>query len=142
MTPALQVAEPPATYRMNAPLVVDCSLIAGWVFRETWAMSAEQQMQGCGLHAPHLLQVELASVALKKQRRGETHAAYGMARAEELSIELHRIDPVGVLELALAYQLTAYDASYLWLAAELRCPLATFDQALGAAAKKHLDSLG
>ena len=40
--------------------------------------------------------------------------------------------------LALEYELTGYDAAYLWLAAELRAPLMTFDTRLGSAARRHL----
>ena len=58
-----------------------------------------------------------------------------------MNIELHAIDPVQTLDLALRYSLSAYDASYLWLAAELKAPLATFDEKLAAAARTHLASL-
>jgi predicted nucleic acid-binding protein len=36
---------------------------------------------------------------------------------------------------AARYELSASDAAYLWLAAELQAPLATFDQKLAAAAQ-------
>ncbi len=45
-------------------------------------------------------------------------------------------------ELATRYNLSAYDAAYLWLAAKLKAPLATFDAKLGEAARAHLASLG
>ncbi len=38
-----------------------------------------------------------------------------------------------VLELALQTDLSAYDASYLWLARRLRLPLITLDQSLADA---------
>ncbi len=41
----------------------------------------------------------------------------------------------------MRYQLSAYDAAYLWLAAELKAPLATFDAKLAAAAQAHLGAL-
>ncbi|MFC7460273.1 type II toxin-antitoxin system VapC family toxin [Hydrogenophaga defluvii] len=138
----LFVAEPPPSYLERPPLVVDCSAVAGLVFREPWFEAAQGRFDGRNLHAPHLLSSEIASVALKKHRRGETHALTGLTIAAELDIELHATDPVQVVDLAKRYGLSAYDAAYLWLAAELRCPLATFDEALARAATNHLAHLG
>ena len=138
---AFYVAEPPTQYLSRLPLVLDCSALAGIVFRETWLEQAQQRIEGRSLHAPNLLQAEIANVAVKKQRRGETHAADGLAQAAAMEIDLHRIDVQAVAELALRYKLTAYDAAYLWLAAELKAPLATFDEKLAAAAKEHLATL-
>ena len=58
-----------------------------------------------------------------------------------MAIELHEIDIQAVCDLAIRYQLSAYDAAYLWLAAELKCPLATFDEKLATAAQAHLSAL-
>jgi predicted nucleic acid-binding protein len=54
---------------------------------------------------------------------------------------LHGIDPFAVLDLCVRYRLSAYDSCYLWLAAELKAPLATFDEKLATAAKTHLAGL-
>lgn len=139
--PTLYVAEPSAQYLSRLPLVLDCSALAGFVFGEAWQAQAQAQMLGRSLHAPYFLQVEIANVAVKKQRRGELHAADGLAKASELEIDLYQIDAPAVVALAMRYQLSAYDAAYLWLAAELKAPLATFDDKLGRAAKLHLASL-
>jgi predicted nucleic acid-binding protein len=139
--PTLYLAEPPAHYLSRPPLVVDCSTVAGIVFSEAWQSQARQQIDGRALHAPHLFHCEIASVAVKKHRRGEPHALRGLFEASEMAIDLHPVDPVAVAELALRYQLSAYDAAYLWLAADLKCPLATFDDKLAAAARAHLASL-
>jgi predicted nucleic acid-binding protein len=56
-------------------------------------------------------------------------------------LKLHGVDPLAVFALAERYALSAYDASYLWLAAELKAPLATFDRKLGTAAQRHLGEL-
>lgn len=141
MTPALQIAEPSAHYQIRPPIVVDCSALAGIVFREPWGEQALERLEARSLHAPYLLQIEIASVAVKKLRRGEEHAAYGLALAAEMEVDLHAIDSVAVAELAQRHQLSAYDAAYLWLAAELRCPLATFDQQLAQVARTYLGSL-
>lgn len=138
---SLHIAEPPAQYQVRPPIVVDCSALAGIVFREPWGEQAAQQLEARSLHAPWLLQVEIASVAVKKLRRGEDHAAYGLGLAAEMAIELHAVDPVAVADLAQRYELSAYDAAYLWLAADMRCPLATFDAQLAQAAQTHLGSL-
>ena len=139
--PTLHVAEPPAHYLSRPPLVVDCSTVAGVVFAEDWQEEARQSIAGRTLHAPHIFHCEMANVAVKKNRRGEPHALRGLAEASEMAIDLHPVDPVAVADLALRYQLSACDASYLWLAAELKCPLATFDVKLAAAATTHLASL-
>jgi predicted nucleic acid-binding protein len=43
--------------------------------------------------------------------------------------------------MSTQYQITAHDANYLWLAAQLKCPLLSFDEGLGKAAQVHLASL-
>lgn len=139
--PTLHVAEPPSQYRLRPPLVVDCSTLAGIVFREAWQEQARQRIEGWSLHAPHLLQAEISNVAVKKLLRGESHAADGLAEVSQLAIDLYRIEPQAVTAIAMQYQLSAYDAAYLWLAAELKAPLATFDEKLAAAARVHLAGL-
>ncbi|KQT12231.1 type II toxin-antitoxin system VapC family toxin [Ramlibacter sp. Leaf400] len=140
--PRLHVAEPPAQYLVRPPLVVDCSVIAGSVFSEPWQATADAQIAGRELHAPSLLPYEITSVAVKKLRHGLGElAADGLRHASEMSIELHRIEEAAVAALAEQYRLSAYDAAYLWLAADLRCPLATFDEKLADAARAHFASL-
>ncbi len=141
VAPTLYVAEPSAQYLQRPPMVVDCSALAGIVFQESWKEKAQQRIACHSLHAPSLLQVEITSVTVKKLRRGEAHAADGLAQAQDMNIDFHDIDQQAVCALAIRYQLSAYDASYLWLAAELKCPLATFDEKLATAAQAHLSSL-
>ena len=139
---SLFVAEPPAQYLLHPPLVVDCSTLAGMVFSEPWRDQALQRIDGRSLNAPYLLDIEIASVALKKNRRGDPNlGVVGMQTYATMDIKLHAVKPQEVLALALRYQLSAYDASYLWLAAELKCPLATFDEKLAGAAQTHLSQL-
>ena len=138
----LYVAEPPAQYLARPPVVVDCSALAGILFEEPWQAQAGEKIHGRTMNAPFLLEIEFTSVALKKHKQG-----YGavvdkaLARFKALNVMLHQIELPQVLALALQYKLSAYDASYLWLAAELKAPLATFDEKLADAARIHLASL-
>lgn len=138
----LYVVEPPAQYMARPPVVVDCSALAGMLFEEPWQAPAREKIYGRTLHAPFLLEMEITSVALKKHKQGlDEVAAEGLASFRALNIALHQIKPADVLALALQYKLSAYDASYLWLAAVLKAPLATFDEKLATAAQVHLASL-
>ena len=138
----LYVAEPPAQYLARPPVVVDCSALAGMLFEEPWQAQAAEKIHGRTLNAPYLLQTEIISVALKKHKQGlGMLAVSGLARYDTLDIALHETQSADVLALALRYNLSAYDAAYLWLAAELKAPLATFDEKLGRAAQLHLASL-
>jgi predicted nucleic acid-binding protein len=138
----LHVAEPPASYLQRRPLVVDCSVICGLLFQEHWQAQAVQKISDRALHAPYLLHAELANVAVKKHKQGLAQIADdGIAQFQVMDMDLHPIKAQEVVLLALRYQLTAYDAAYLWLAAELKAPLATFDEKLGTAAKTHLATL-
>lgn len=140
--PAIYVAEPPIHYLVQPPLVVDCSTLAGLLFQEDSKAEAAQRIFGKTLHAPYLLQTEIASVALKKRSQGAgSIASDGLEKFRNLHLDLHQVDPVAIYELAAQYRLSAYDAAYLWLAAELKCPLATFDEKLGRAAQTHLSTL-
>jgi len=138
----LFVAEPPARYQVLSPLVVDCSALAALVFQEESQAQAAERVVGKALHAPALLPFEMVSVAFKKQKAGRSDiAADGLQLFAQMGVELHPVAPEPVLALALRYQLSTYDAAYLWLAAELKAPLATFDEKLATAAQAHLASL-
>jgi predicted nucleic acid-binding protein len=138
----LFVADPPSSYLIQPPLIVDCSVVAGLIFAEHWRDEAQLRVSGRALHAPYLLQTEIVSVAYKKHRQGFAAIALdGLKMWGELGVCLHTTDPEQVLALSLQYELSAYDAAYLWLAADIKAPLATFDEKLGIAATEHLRKL-
>jgi len=141
--PPVFVAEPPAAYLPRPPMVVDCSALSAVLFDEPARDEALARLAGRSLLAPSLLDHEIVGVALKKRRQGwpEHSLAQALADYEACDIELHPIDLAGQYALAARYELSAYAAAYLWLAAELRAPLATFDQRLATAAQQHLSTL-
>lgn len=135
----LFIAEPPGQYTRYPPLVVDCSVLATVLFDEPEKEAALVAMAGKELFAPNLLDHEMISVALKKSRSGMQKAArQALLDLSDLRLTRCAVDCAAQFELARRMKLTAYDAAYLQLALDLRAPLATFDQQLGAAAKSAL----
>lgn len=129
-------------YLARPIVVVDCSVIAAFIFREESLAQANAKLDGRELKAPDLLPIEIVSVTLKKKKQGFADiATVGMDAFLGMRVELFRVQPLEVLALAVRYNLSAYDAAYLWLAADIKAPLATFDEKLGRAAQTHLATL-
>jgi predicted nucleic acid-binding protein len=137
------VTEPPAKYLARPPIVIDCSMLCAVLFDESERVDAERALAGRRLIAPCLLDHELLNVAIKKRRRGMPASVVERALADyaEQGIELLDTDVKAQYVLALRHNLSGYDAAYLWLAAELKTPLATFDRKLAQAAREHLGGL-
>lgn len=116
--------------------VVDASAVAALLFGEPEGEFVAQQLSDARLVAPALLSFELANICLVKSRR-HPDQRQGLAVAfrlrDRLGVEEVTVDHDGVLELAAATGLTAYDASYLWLARRLRAELVTLDRQLAEA---------
>lgn len=81
----------------------------------------------------------MANVCLKKirlypDRRAELAEMH--ARSLAVVILEHAVDQVQILDIAQTLRLSAYDASYLWLARALGCELVTLDEKLAKAFAK------
>jgi predicted nucleic acid-binding protein len=134
-TPALIIAEARGRYAARAPLVVDCSVVGAVLFDEPNREAAARALGGKELFAPEVLADELVSVAVRKSHAGFREVAErALTDFAEMELTRCRCNLHEQWRLALEYDLSAYDAAYLWLAAELRAPLATYDKRLGAAA--------
>lgn len=117
--------------------VVDASAIAALLFGEPEGASVAAKLADARFVAPVLLGFELANVCLIKTRRHPTQRmalAAAFALRHRLGIEEMATDHDGVLRLATRTGLTAYDASYLWLARQLEAELVTLDRQLERAA--------
>jgi predicted nucleic acid-binding protein len=119
--------------------VVDASAIAAFIFNESQGTAVQAQLVGATLHAPALIDVEMASICLKKIRAAidprdvilKMYAAYGSAVIQREAVMMTE-----VIALAERTGLSAYDACYLWLARHLGAELVTLDEKLGKAAAR------
>jgi predicted nucleic acid-binding protein len=117
--------------------VVDASALAALLFGEPEAEAVAERLGDARLFAPALVGFELANVCLIKSRH---HPEKKEALTEacrlrtRLGVEEVAVDHDGAVELAADTGLTAYDASYLWLARQLGAELVTLDQQLASAA--------
>ena len=99
---------------------------------EDWLFAPRQT-----LHAPHLLDVEVAQVIRRYAANGEIDAERGrMALADLADLPLRRYPHDFLLPRIwnLRNNLTAYDAAYIALAEALDAPLLTRDRRLATAA--------
>ncbi len=89
------------------------------------------------LHAPHLLDMEVAQVTRRYAARGEIDGARGaamLAALAALPIQRHAQTRMLGRIWELRHNVTAYDAAYVALAELLDAPLLTLDRRLATAA--------
>ncbi|MBV9776724.1 MAG: type II toxin-antitoxin system VapC family toxin [Acetobacteraceae bacterium] len=117
--------------------VVDASALAALLYGEPEAETVARRLGRARLAAPALLGFELANICLVKSRRHPEQRSALLAAfqlRQRLRIQEVAIDHDDALRLASATGLTAYDASYLWLARRLGAELVTLDRQLAGAA--------
>jgi predicted nucleic acid-binding protein len=118
--------------------VVDASALGALVFGEPKAEKVSETLSDEPTAAPALLWFELASICLKKIKAHPSQKSLildAFELAKNLNIEIIEVDHLAVIELAKETGLTTYDASYLWLALELRGELITLDTKIQRAMK-------
>lgn len=92
------------------------------------------------LHAPHLLDLEIAQVLRRYALTGKLNPARGLQALEDLAdfpLTRYPHDLLLPRIWQLRHNVTAYDAAYIALAEALAAPLLTRDAALASAAGHH-----
>jgi len=124
--------------------VLDASIAIAWVVPSqatTYTRRIRLRARRQPYHVPAIFAAEITNVLVVLERRGILTERGAEAAADVLS----RLNPIvheislGISQLrnlANRFALTAYDASYLALALELRLPVACGDRPLKAALSK------
>ncbi len=116
-------------------IVIDASALLELLLNTSAGSRISERVLGVDetLHAPHVLDVEIAQVLRRYSHQGEIDGARGAAALEDLA-DLPIARYPHHLFLSRIWQLrnnvTAYDAAYLALAEALAAPLLTRDAKL------------
>ncbi len=122
-------------------IVVDASAILEVLLRTPEGEFIEARLLGSGesLHAPHLIDLEVAQVLRRYAGAGEFDAMRARVALEDLAdlrISRYRHDVLLFRIWELRRNFSAYDAAYVGLAEALDAPLVTHDRRL-TRAKGH-----
>jgi predicted nucleic acid-binding protein len=123
-------------------IVVDASALLEALLHTPAAAAVERRLfcPSETLHAPHLIDVEVAQVVRRHAAAGTIEPDRGRAALADLAdIPLRRYPHAFLLPRVwqLRANMTAYDAVYVALAEALDAPLLTRDRRLAAAAGRH-----
>jgi predicted nucleic acid-binding protein len=127
-----------------AAKVVDASAIAAIIFGEPEAESVAVHLGDSPLVAPALFRFEVANICWKKLRRYPDKRELlieSFGWLDHFDVQEAEVVMPQVILLAEREGLTAYDASYLWLALEFDADLVTLDRPLREAFEKVSESL-
>lgn len=123
-------------------IVADASVIVDILLRVPGVEALDARLfdSGESLHAPHLVDVEVAHVLRRYGVRGELSEARGisaLALLQRLPLKRHAHDPLLQRMWTLRQNLSAYDAAYVTLAEGLDATLFTRDARLARSAGHH-----
>ena len=119
-------------------IVLDASVVMELLMRTTRGRRAAERLRAdrFTLHAPHLLDLEVASVLRRLNANGtfeDRRGREGLLALADMPIHRYPHEFLLTRVWELRANLTAYDAAYVALAEALKAPLLTCDRRLARA---------
>lgn len=121
--------------------VIDASAALEWLLQTPVGVRIEEQIYSQGIHAPHLLDTEVAQVLRRFVREGSVsadRAEIALTILADATIARHPHYHLLPRIWELRHNLSAYDAAYVALAELLDASLLTRDRKLAAAPGHHV----
>lgn len=118
-------------------IVLDASALVEWLLRTPTGLKVQARLlrEPTSLHAPHLIDLEIAQVLRRLVTIGDIDARDAedvLADLSDVALTRHAHDVLLPRVWQLRGGLTSYDASYVSLAEALDGPLLTCDRRLAA----------
>ena len=120
-------------------IISDTNIYLAVVLNEPEKERIIQQTSNCTLHSPEILPYEIGnalSAIVKRKQLTQSEAMQAIELAQAIPVRLMQVDINKALELALKFNIYAYDAYFLQCALSLNCPLLSLDKKMNDVAKQ------
>jgi predicted nucleic acid-binding protein len=120
-------------------IIADTNIFLAVVLNEPEKDQIIQQTSNCKLLSPEILPYEMGnalSAIAKRRQMTQGEAMQAIELAQAIPVRLIQPDLKSSLELALRFNIYAYDAYFLQSALSLNCPLLTLDKKMKEVAKQ------
>tara|TARA_R110002072_G_C7767042_1_gene518831 strand:+ start:89 stop:478 length:390 start_codon:yes stop_codon:yes gene_type:complete len=120
-------------------IITDTNIFLAVVLNEPEKERIIEQTSNCKLLSPEILPYEIGnalSAIVKRKQLTTEQALHAIELADAIPVRLVQPDIKSALELALRFNIYAYDAYFLQAALSLNCPLLTLDKKMKEVAKQ------
>jgi predicted nucleic acid-binding protein len=120
-------------------VITDTNIFLAVVLNEPEKERIIEQTSNCKLLSPEILPYEIGnalSAIVKRKQLTIEQALQAIELADAIPVRLVQPDIKSSLELALRFNIYAYDAYFLQSALSLNCPLLTLDKKMKEVAKQ------
>ena len=120
-------------------IITDTNIFLAVVLNEPEKAHIIAQTSNCKLLSPEILPYEIGnalSAIVKRKQLTTEQALRAIELADAIPVRLIQPDIKSALELALRFNIYAYDAYFLQAALSLNCPLLTLDKKMKEVAKQ------